>query len=188
VDAEHGLVPATAMTVIDPARVLRDSAFSAFYRGSSRKVLVTLYAAGATRPEAEDAVADGMAAVLKAWGRIEEPLAYARTAALHSFFDARKRGRRNEPFDPEMHDDGRIDPRLTVWEDKQWVKQLLDSLPPAQREAMALVVDLYTPTEIAHVLGARPDAIRKRLQVARKQLVEQLADDDRTDRQGGTNL
>ncbi len=186
-DARQGLAPATIVT--DPAQALRDTAFSTFFRGSYRKVLTIVLAAGATLQEAEDAVSVGMTAVLTAWGQVELPLPYARKAALRSFIKGKVRARRHERFDPEMHDDGSIDPGLSVWEDAEWVRQLLESLPPAQREAMALVVDEYKPAEIAELLGAKPDAVRRRLHVARNRL-EKLVNDarsseDPTEPQGG---
>ncbi len=78
-EAEQGLARAPK-TVAEPAQALRNAAVSVFFRGSYRKVLATVIAAGATLQEAEDAVSDAMQAVLQAWGRIESPLAYARRA------------------------------------------------------------------------------------------------------------
>ncbi len=59
---------------------------------------------------------------------------------------------------------------MTVWEDGQYVTQLLESLPHAQREAMALAVDEFSPIEISLLLGTSDDAVRQRLHVARKRL------------------
>jgi RNA polymerase sigma factor (sigma-70 family) len=73
-----------------------------------------------------------------------------------------------------LGEEGSIDRMLTVWEDRQWVTQLLNGLPPAQREAMALIVDEYSPTEIAQLLGASPEAVRQRLYVARQRLENEI--------------
>lgn len=51
------------------------------------------------------------------------------------------------------------------------------SLPPAYREVALLVgVEGLAPTEVATILGVRPDAIRQRLARARAQLAESLGD------------
>jgi DNA-directed RNA polymerase specialized sigma24 family protein len=62
------------------------------------------------------------------------------------------------------------DPGLSRWEDAQWVKQLLNALPPAQRDAMAGVVDDFSPAEIGRLLGKDPAAIRQNLRSARQRL------------------
>jgi DNA-directed RNA polymerase specialized sigma24 family protein len=189
VDGVQRLAPAAAITVADPARALRDAAFTPFFRGSYRKVMLTVIAAGATVQEADEAAAVAMDAVLKRWGEIESPLAYACTAAVRSFIKTKVRSRRHEQFDPEVHDRGSIDPRLSAWEDEEWVQQLLEPLSPAQHAAMALVVDEYTPTEIAELLKAKPDAVRQRLHAARSRLKKVVDDarstDNLTQPQGG---
>ncbi len=170
-EAEQGLARAPK-TVAEPAQALRNAAVSVFFRGSYRKVLATVIAAGATLQEAEDAVSDAMQAVLQAWGRIESPLAYARRAALRRFYKVRIRSRTHEQVSLDLlpDDNGSTDPTLTVWEDGQYVTQLLESLPHAQREAMALAVDEFSPIEISLLLGTSDDAVRQRLHVARKRL------------------
>src|SRR5262249_49580935 len=50
-------------------------------------------------------------------------------------------------------------------------------LPPAYREVALLVgVEGLSPTEVADILGLRPDAVRQRLSRARAQLAEALGD------------
>lgn len=50
-------------------------------------------------------------------------------------------------------------------------------LSPAHREVALLVgVEGMQPTEVAHILGQRPDAVRQRLARARAQLAEALGD------------
>lgn len=52
--------------------------------------------------------------------------------------------------------------------------QMLRSLPPGQRNVVAFIVDGFTPTEIAALLGRSPAAIRQSLHDARLRLVEGL--------------
>ena len=59
---------------------------------------------------------------------------------------------------------------LNVWEDTEWVTQLLDALPPAQREVMALAYDNFTAAEIAEQLGRNEETIRSNLRHARHRL------------------
>jgi RNA polymerase sigma-70 factor (ECF subfamily) len=61
-----------------------------------------------------------------------------------------------------------------LWEDGQWVIQLLESLPPKQAEVMVLVVDGLAPVDIAGLLGRTPEAVRQNLMEARKRLKRAL--------------
>jgi DNA-directed RNA polymerase specialized sigma24 family protein len=51
---------------------------------------------------------------------------------------------------------------------------MLNSLPAGQRSVMACIVDGFTPTEIAALLGRSPAAIRQSLHDARERLIETL--------------
>jgi RNA polymerase sigma factor (sigma-70 family) len=66
------------------------------------------------------------------------------------------------------------DSNFNVWEDEQWVAQMLNTLPPAQREVMAHVYDGLGPTEIAKLLGKTQETVRKNLQLARDRLKAKL--------------
>jgi RNA polymerase sigma-70 factor (ECF subfamily) len=61
-----------------------------------------------------------------------------------------------------------------MWEDAEWVSQLLNLLPPAQREAMACIVDGWQPTEVAALLGKTASTIRQNLKLARDRLRQEL--------------
>jgi RNA polymerase sigma factor (sigma-70 family) len=50
------------------------------------------------------------------------------------------------------------------------VRAYLAGLPPAQREVMALTIDDYSPIEIAHMLGKKPETVRANLREARRRL------------------
>jgi DNA-directed RNA polymerase specialized sigma24 family protein len=58
------------------------------------------------------------------------------------------------------------------------VRLLLKSLPPAQREVLACMVDTFTRQEIAQLLGKTEVAVRQNLCAARKRLARCLAEID----------
>jgi RNA polymerase sigma factor (sigma-70 family) len=165
--------------------------FEVFFRAGYRPLLKQARYAGASMPDAEDAVAATMADVYTHWDRLDDPLAWGRCAVVRHFVKAKTRRQdraRAEQARPDAGiTHGRVDANLSAREDWQWIKQLLlDLLTPEQREVMALVLDGYTPTEIAEELRVTPEAVRQRLSQARKplkqawhqQLVE-MDDDDR---------
>lgn len=154
--------------------------FEPFFRYSYRPLLRDLLSIGARREEAEDALSAAMEYALKHWSRIDSPYAYVQKAALRQLIRNRQRderriqrrlvawgvvGRGTEPA-----------PGQVIWEQQQFVKDLLASLAPAQRAVMACVVDTLTPTEIAQLMGKNPDAIRQCLLAARRRLQKDLAE------------
>jgi DNA-directed RNA polymerase specialized sigma24 family protein len=99
---------------------------------------------GITPEEAADAAEAALKEVLQRWATLDNPRAYAyratrsnvlkikRTQARHDRALLRKI--RRGDFQPEAH----ADPGLMEVEYRQWVMSMLDSLPRAQREAVAL--------------------------------------------------
>jgi DNA-directed RNA polymerase specialized sigma24 family protein len=71
-----------------------------------------------------------------------------------------------------------------VWEQREWVRLLLKSLPPAQREVLACMASMFTQQETAQRLGKTEAAVRQNLCAARKRLARCLAEMD--DPQAGT--
>jgi RNA polymerase sigma factor (sigma-70 family) len=63
---------------------------------------------------------------------------------------------------------------VQAWEQVHEVLRLLDSLPPRQRQVMALTLAGYTPAEIASELDMTSEAIRSRLIRARRTLAGHL--------------
>jgi hypothetical protein len=120
--------------------------------------------AGAISLEAEEAGAAAMREVLRRWGELGDPLAYARRAVLSNFLKERTRWldrvRRRLVEQSAGTAEGRTDATLTVWEDREWVLQMLLSLPPGQRAVMAFIVDGFTPAQISVLLGRSPAAFR----------------------------
>jgi len=156
--------------------------FDEFFRSAYHAFLDTAIFVGARGQEAEDAVAAAMEEVWRRWGEVDEPLAYGRRATVSNFLKEKERGlarvrRRMAERGEVMQETAGID-ALSVWEDRQWVTQLLQALPLAQREVMACIVDGFKPTEIAILLGKTPEAVRQNLHAARERLRLTLLDQD----------
>ena len=155
------------------------SAFEEFYRSAYRPLLRDVIFAGGKLHEAEDAVSAAMADVLQKWGTIQNPPGYARRAAIRNLIKEKQRGQqrlrerlRQRGDVPREHD---LDPGLTAWEQTEWVRRLLESLPSAQREILACIIDEFTTREIAQLLGKTEAAVRQNLCAARKNLASCLA-------------
>lgn len=152
--------------------------FEEFFRDAYPSLVRDVIFVGATPEEAEDAVAAAMVEVLKRWDEIGTPRAYTRRAAINQMIKSRQRGldRISERLIErgDITTDGDLDPGLLVWEQQEWVTLLLKSLPPAQREVLACMVDMFTPAEIARLLGKNEAAIRQNLCAARRKLTRRL--------------
>lgn len=173
-DADSGLQTAGAhrqaavLTALVPRRFRSHldrrsrAAAAEFFERHYLKLLAFSMYMGATREEAEDAVESVMIGMLDRWKKIGNPLAYARRAVAREVLRQRTRsqplGRRDRGAAQEE--------RPTVWEDTQWVRGLLNSLPPRQQEVMALIMDEFSPAEMAVMLGRDPAAIRQSLKAA----------------------
>jgi RNA polymerase sigma factor (sigma-70 family) len=183
--------PATAQGATPPTQTTPVSAgparppppgFVEFYQAHYRDLVKAAMYMGATFPQAEDAVQKTLEEMLGRWPVDDEPLAYARMATAHNFIKEKTRGpqrvaRRLAEKGHVAHQEGAVDRGLTVWEDSQWVDQVLDGLPPAQREVMECVVRDIDPGEIAAVLGKTKEAVRRNLCDARGRLRRELNPD-----------
>jgi RNA polymerase sigma-70 factor (ECF subfamily) len=180
VEADNAVVQATAAPP-EEARMHPPAGFTTFFKEHQRSLIQTAMYAGATRQEARLAAQDAMTDVLKRWSDIDNPLAYARKAVLSCFVKSKKHGLDRVRVKLVQQGAGtpaaQPDQNLTAWEDKQWVCQLLNSLPPKQRDVMALVVDGFEPSEIAALLGRSPEAVRQNLREARTRLKQTLEED-----------
>jgi RNA polymerase sigma factor (sigma-70 family) len=173
VDGDSGLTEAGEGT--DAADRVQ---FEAFYRAQYRSLVRMVRVHGAGRDEAAPAVDEAMADVLRRWRQIENPRAYARTAVLRNLVKTRVRDGdrlRRTIAGGQVTPEGTDDAGLTIWEDEQWVTQLLDALPPAQRDVMVGLYGGMTTAEIADLLGKTPEAVRQTLRRARAVLREELA-------------
>jgi RNA polymerase sigma factor (sigma-70 family) len=158
---------------------VRTTPFEELFRDAYQALLRDAIFAGGNPHDAEDAVSAALEEVLRRWDRIDNPRAYARTATISILIKNRERGQQRirdriiqRGGHPAEHD---LDPGLTVWEEQEWVMQLLESLPPAQREVLACMVDMFPRKEIAQLLGKTDAAVRQNLCAARKSLVSYLA-------------
>lgn len=162
-------------------------AFLEFYNHEYGPLMKILLKAGARWEEAEDACEAVMIDLLFRWQQVEDgvikkPQAYARLAARRWWLNSRQRdldGLRRSFQGGHLAADGNDD-GLCVWEEQEWVQQLLDRLPPAQREVMELeILGGLRSAEIAEVLGKTPAAVRKNRQSGREKLREFLKEGDR---------
>lgn len=159
------------------ARHITTAQFKAFYDAEYPKLVKVLRAMGATREEAEDAAQKAMADFDKrarcAQAPIRRPDAYVCRAAIRFFVKERERDRKRRPCEvqggqlalPACLDDG-----LTAWEDRQWVEHVLESLTPAQRDVIELVMDGADTHEIAKELGKTDVTIRQLRKTGRDRL------------------
>ena len=158
----------------------RESEFTELFSPVYQPLLRDVILAGATVPEAEDALQDTLTEVLRRWDEIENPVAWTRKAAITNMIKAKQRGpgrlRQRQIERRDYRPDGDEDPRLLIWEQAEWIAQVLSSLPPAQREVLAFVIDEFEPVEIAHLLGKTEAAVRQNLCAARKTLKQRIAD------------
>ena len=166
------------------------TAFEDFYRDAYQPLLRDVIFAGGTLHEAEDAVSAAMTEALQRWDAIENPRGYTRRAAISNLIKNKQRGLPrirerliSRGFVPLDND---LDPGLTAWEQQEWVTLLLNSLPLAQREVVACMVDMFTQKEIAQLFGKTEVAVRQNLCAARKRLMSCLAETDDAGGEGTT--
>lgn len=154
--------------------------FEDFYRRDYRLLLKMALAVGALWDQAQEIVDQTMEDILRQWNEIRHPRAYARRAVLSHV--AKQKKREQERLSRTLRGGHLVqescqDQELTVWEDEEWVNQVLKPLSPAQREVMEYVVAGLTPSEISELLGKTPEAVRKNLQLARQHLKRRLGPD-----------
>jgi RNA polymerase sigma factor (sigma-70 family) len=120
--------------------------------------------------EAEDAVTEAMTEALQGWARIRSPDAWVRVAAKRHLVRARTRVRLETPEaveDEQLSQSPREDDPAVLDEEERYVLNVLDQLPPKQREVLAYSCDSYEPAEIAMEIGANPATVRRNLSEAR---------------------
>ncbi len=174
---------AAEQAVPAPGRNPQDD-FEVFWNHHYRYYLTVLMAVGATKEDAHDAIGDVIGDMLKknTWVRLTtNPKAWVRKAVLHTYYDRQKKQRVRFRREFEGHlavaPDSYVDDGPNVWEDWQWVQQMLSTLPPTQRTIFELAIADFGTREIADVLGKNPDAVRQNLTHARKRLRANLGKD-----------
>ena len=162
--------------------------FEAFWNHHYRYYLTVLMAIGATMEDARDTISDVIVDMLKknTWGRLTtNPKAWVRKAVLHIYYDQQKQQRQRQRREIERHltltPEYYVDDGPNVWEDWQWVEQMLSTLPPTQRTVIELIIAEINAREIADLLGKTPETIRQNLAHARKRLRANLGKDYQID-------
>lgn len=147
-----------------------------FFRANLHLALAMLLGIGAPYEVARDAVQSAGLGMLRQWERIHSPRAYLFQAAKLNYFKHRRDARNLDYLDDvDRTMPAAGDPATdSIWADRQWVLSLLNSLPPGQREVLALAVDQFTPAEMASALGRSPAAVRQSLLAARRRLARRL--------------
>ncbi|GLL08019.1 RNA polymerase sigma factor [Dactylosporangium matsuzakiense] len=179
VDADQRLArPAPSPSDVPSPAAVAPRAFTDMYTAAYRDLMRTVLHLGATEQEAEDAISDAMLDTLIRWTEIDNPVAYARTAAKTNFLKARARGTKR--ICQRMVERGAVDPvarvdsDLEASEHAEWVRQHLAVLTPAERAAIAFAIDGYTIKEIAAMLGKNEPAVRRNLHDGRQRLKRHL--------------
>lgn len=147
-------LPAPAHVVyVPPAAQLplptqQDNAFEAFYTVEMTKVSAFLMNLGASPYEAADATHEAFETLLPdKWRYLEHPRAYLRTVAKRNYL--RQSNSRVLPTDPVPERPGGTCPveLVILTDERQRMLDLLATLPPAEREAMAWNLDGFNHEE-----------------------------------------
>ena len=158
-----------------PARRITTDQLEDFYTAEYPKLVKTLRVIGATTEEAHDAAQRALEDICKrlrdGQDAVDNPAAYVCRAAIRFFIKERQRDRERMPREikgghltlPVCLDD-----ELTAWEDEQWVDHVLESLTPAQRDVIRLVMDGASTREIAEKLGKTHATVRQHRRNARE--------------------
>ena len=150
----------------------------AFYREHYQRLLrVIMFLAAGDVDLAKDAMDEAIAVACRKWESIENPPAYVRRVAANWLIKEKQKARRTIPIPPdETGERPNYTTGQSIWEQRTWVLELLEQLPPAQSEVMACIVDDLRPAEIAELLGKSPAAVRQNLSAARRRLRKYLAE------------
>ncbi|HEX9375165.1 MAG TPA: sigma-70 family RNA polymerase sigma factor [Actinomycetota bacterium] len=168
-----------AVETAAPVSSAEDASFEEFFRAEYRSVVRALALVTGDAGPAEDLAQEAFARALERWGRVgamASPAGYVYRAALNLYrsrvrriaVGLRLRAQVSTP--PDVGEQAAL---------RAEVREMLRSLPPAQREALMLVEWLgYSAEEAAGILGVRPASVRGRLFRARTSLRERFGGDD----------
>ncbi|MBL7261050.1 RNA polymerase sigma factor [Paractinoplanes lichenicola] len=129
-------------------------------------------------PDAEEAASDSLVYIYRHWHDIDNKDAYARTMVTRAIGRLRKNAARradqlNQAGPAGSYADSN-DGSVTECVQRQWITELLATLPPAQRAVMAGFFDQVPTADIAAAIGKTEAAVRKNLQLARRRLQQEL--------------
>jgi RNA polymerase sigma-70 factor (ECF subfamily) len=172
--ASHKLLNPTRPT--ETPELGRSKQFSVFYKTDFIPVVrfVVKTQAKATVHEAKDAAQTAFTQAWRDWNKIRNPRAWVRTVATRAYLKSIPRHEvlSDTPVDcplPKTSQD-----ELLISEGTQAVRDLLATLPMAQRLAIAWATDGFSVKEIAKELGATPTAVRQNISRARSILKQRL--------------
>jgi RNA polymerase sigma factor (sigma-70 family) len=159
--------------------------FEEFYLAEYPKLVRLVMRAGGTFAVAEEAAQEAMLQVLRNWHRLSSPSAWVRKAVLHEYYKGVTRDRKEAQLTQrtaQLNRSGYLgtDTDAAEPDEVENVRRAIRDLPVAQREVLALSFDGYGPTEIAALLGKRPETVRSNLREARKRLAAKLDKDSAT--------
>jgi RNA polymerase sigma factor (sigma-70 family) len=150
-----------------------------FFKACYRDLIAFTMYIGANEEQAKDAVAGASVDLVGRWDRVDEPLAWMRTAVVSHFLREKtggQEGLRNRLVERRAGTAERFDdPQFTVWKDAQWVRQMLRSLAPKQAHAIVFLMKEFAYAEIAELLGGTRGAVTQRLAAAGKRLEKALS-------------
>lgn len=158
-----------AVTTNESAERAFDAVFTAEYAGLVRLATVVC----GDPAVAEEVTQDAFAAAWRRWDRLDRPGAYVQRAVVNGAVDATRRRGRAERRDRSLRvvaPTSSPPPTDPLWD-------LLDALPPAQRQAVVLRyhADLTVP-EIAELLGRTLNTVKSDLHRAMRTLAKELAE------------
>ena len=137
--------------------------FAAFFEANYEVLLRAMYLITSDRYEAEDLAQEAFAKAYERWeqiGVLENPAGYLYRAALNSY---RSRLRRIATAARRSFDVRASDP-ISDSDERDSLRRALAQLPREQREAVVLIEWLGMSSEEAgHLLGAKANAVRVRL-------------------------
>lgn len=163
-----------------PARRITPSELEAFYAAEYSKlikILVAIFEANVDEAEnaAQIAMEDLTRRTKAGQAPSRNPAAYVQKAAIRYFVKERQRDRKRLPCEIKgghLTLPAYLDDELTVCEDEQWIEHELESLTPAQRDVIKLVMEGASNHEIAEELGKSDVTIRQLRKTGRDRLLE----------------
>lgn len=152
-----------------------EEAFKRFYRAYVSRLIAYLVYQGASVDRAAEFVQDTMIKAYRRWHEIKTPEKWAYTVAYRTFLRHAVRVE-EEPVGevPEPTALLRCPEATETWLQEQEIVQVLERLPPRQRQVLALTLDGWNPAEIAKLIGIEGAAVRSNLFKARKSVAQHL--------------
>jgi RNA polymerase sigma factor (sigma-70 family) len=150
------------------------------FRTNNRPLFTMLIYLGASPQVAEDAIQEAFLELGRNWDSVRDPYPWVRRAAKTHFLKTCEKNRRaawrERGLTEADHDvpDLSAEVAPSVWENQQWVGQLLRAMSPAAREVFELILEDYSRAEIAALLGTSTNVVRQRLHVGRGQVKAML--------------